>query len=103
LAGVTPGHERTVIARLDANVLARPIRLGDARRIPPVAPVAAAEPVPELALRYSNGTDTVEISRAGFAAYTAFAAYTVLHGFSADGLPVRLPAVRVATRARLGA
>jgi hypothetical protein len=92
-----------MIARLDANVLARPVRLDAARRIPHVAPVAEAEPAPELALRYSNGVDTVEISRAAFAAYTTFAAYTALHGFSADGLPVRLPAIRVAAGTRLGA
>ncbi|HEY6236808.1 MAG TPA: hypothetical protein VIW69_17035 [Candidatus Elarobacter sp.] len=92
-----------MIDRLDANVLARPVRLGDARRSRHVPPVAKAEPAPELALRYSNGTDTVEISRAAFAAYTTFAAYTALHGLSADGLPVRLPAVRVAPTARLGA
>lgn len=90
-----------MIAPLDANVLARPVRLGDARPRPHVAPVAAAAPAPELALRYSNGTDTVEISRAGFATYTAFAAYTAAHGFSADGLPVRLPAIRVAAGTRL--
>jgi len=92
-----------MIARLDANVLARPVRLGDARRTPHVAPVVEPAPAPELALRYSNGVDTVEISRAAFAAYTAFADYTAAHGFSADGLPVRLPAVRVAAGTRLGA
>ena len=92
-----------MIAPLDANVLARPVRLGDARPAPHVVPVAKAEPAPELALRYSNGFDTVEISRAAYAAYTAFAAYTAAHGFSADGLPVRLPALRVAAGARLPA
>jgi hypothetical protein len=81
-----PGHDASMIAPLDANVLARPVRLGD-----------------ELALRYSNGVDTVEISRAAYAAYTAFAAYTVAHGFSADGLPVRLPALRLAPGTRLPA
>jgi hypothetical protein len=91
-----------MIAPLDASVLARPVRLGDARRIPAVAPVAAPSSAPELALRYSNGVDTVEISRAGFAAYTAFAAYTEANGFSADGLPVRLPALRVSAGTRLG-
>ena len=98
-----PGDDPTMIAPLDANVLARPVRLGEARRIPDVIPVAAASAAPELALRYSNGVDTVEISRAGFAAYTAFADYTVANGFSADGLPVRLPAVRVGAGPRLGA
>ena len=93
----------TMIAPLDANVLARPVRLGDAPRAARVAPVAAPAPAPELALRYSNGVDTVEISRAAFAAHTAFAAYTAAHGLSADGLPVRLPAVRVAAAPRLGA
>ena len=92
-----------MIAPLDANVLARPVRIGDARRAPAVAPVPEATPVPELALRYSNGVDTVEISRAGFAAYRAFAAYTAANGLSADGLPVRLPAVRVAASPRFGA
>ncbi len=92
-----------MIAPLDANVLARPVRFGDAPRMPRVAPVAKAQPVPELALRYSNGVDTVEISRAAFAAYTAFAGYTAAHGLSADGLPVRLPAVRVTASPRLGA
>ena len=92
-----------MLAPLDANVLARPVRLGDARRVPAVAPVAAAEPAPDLALRYSNGVDTVEISRAAYAAYTAFAAYTAANGLSADGLPVRLPAVRLPAGARLGA
>ena len=91
-----------MIARLDATTLARPVRLGDVRRTPPLAPVTAAQPSPELALRYSNGVDTVEISRAAFAAYTKFAAYTAAHGFSADGLPVRLPAVRVGGGTRLG-
>jgi len=92
-----------MIAPLDANVLARPIRLGDARRIPGVAPVAAAAPAPGLALRYSNGVDIVEISRAGFAAYTAFAAYSNANGFSADGLPTRLPVLRIAPGPRLDA
>jgi hypothetical protein len=92
-----------MIAPLDANVLARPVRLGDARRVPPVAPVAQPAPAPELALRYSNGVDSVEISRAGYAAYTAFAAYTAANGFSADGLPIRLPAVRVGAGTRLDA
>ncbi|MDQ6941690.1 MAG: hypothetical protein M3169_04140 [Candidatus Eremiobacteraeota bacterium] len=92
-----------MIAPIDANVLARPVRLGDARRIPVVAPVASASPSPELALRYSNGVDTVEISRAAFAAYTAFAGYTAAHGLGADGLPVRLPALRVGAGPRLGA
>jgi len=92
-----------MIAPLDANVLARPVRLGDARRMPAVPPVAPAARAPELALRFSNGVDTVEISRAGFAAYTAFAAYTVAHGFGADGLPVRLPALRLAPGPRIGA
>jgi hypothetical protein len=92
-----------MIAPLDAHVLARPVRLGDAGRLPAVAPVVRAEPAPELALRYSNGVDTVEISRAAYAAYTAFAAYIVLHGLSADGLPVRLPAVRVGAGPGLGA
>ena len=96
------GHDASMIAPLDANVLARPVRLGDARRVPVVAPVAEAKPVPELALRYSNGIDTVEISRAAYAAYTAFAAYTAANGLSADGLPVRLPALRVAPSTRLG-
>jgi len=91
-----------MIGPLDANGLARPVRLGDARRVPAVAPVAAAKPVPELALRYSNGVDTVEISRAAFAAYTAFANYTAANGLSADGLPVRLPALRVAPSSRPG-
>jgi|GEM_PF-4854626 hypothetical protein len=91
-----------MIARLDAHVLARPVRLGDARPRPHVAPVAEVDPAPELALRYSNGVDTVEISRAAFAAYTAFADYTAAHGFGADGLPVRLPVVRIAGT-RLGA
>ncbi len=90
-----------MIARLDANVLARPVRLGDARRVPPVQPVAEAPAAPELALRYSNGFDTVEISRAAWTAYAAFASYTAAHGFNADGLPVRLPALRVGP-ARLG-
>ena len=92
-----------MIARLDAATLARPVRSAGARRVPSVAPVAAPPAAPELALRYSNGCDTVEISRAAFDAYTAFAAYTAAHGFSADGLPVRLPAVKVAAAARLGA
>jgi hypothetical protein len=96
------GHDRTMIAPLDANVLARPVRLGDAPRAARVAPVSAPAPAPELALRYSNGIDTVEISRAAFAAHSAFAAYTAAHGLSADGLPVRLPAVRVALTPRLG-
>ena len=90
-----------MIGPLDANVLARPVRLGDARPVPRVAPVAEAASAPELALRYSNGVDTVEISRAAFAAYASFAAYTAAHGFSADGLPVRLPAIRVAAGTRL--
>ncbi len=88
---------------LDANVLVRPVRLGEARRMPAVAPVAEAKPVRELAQRYSNGVDTVEISRAALVAYTAFAAYTAANGLSADGLPVRLPALRVAAGPRLGA
>ena len=91
-----------MIRPLDANVLARPVRLGDAPRAARVAPVAAPAPAPELALRYSNGVDTVEISRAAFAAYSAFAAYTAANGLSADGLPVRLPALRVAPSARFG-
>ena len=95
------GHDASMIAPLDANVLARPVRIGDARRVPAVAPVAEGKPVPELALRYSNGTDTVEISREAFAAYAAFAAYTAANGLSADGLPVRLPAMRVTPSARL--
>ena len=85
-----------MFAPLDAATLARPVRLGDARRVAHVAPVAEPQAAPELALRYSNGCDSVEISRAAYDAYTAFAAYTAAHGFSADGLPVRLPAVRVA-------
>jgi hypothetical protein len=92
-----------MIAPLDANVLARPVRLGEVRRAPQVAPVARPQPARELALRYSNGIDTVEISRAAFAAHAEFAAYTAAHGFSADGLPVRLPAVRVAPGTRLPA
>jgi hypothetical protein len=94
-----------MLAPLDANVLARPVRLDDARRVQRVAPVAGPMPGPpaELALRYSNGVDTVEISRAAFAAHAAFAAYTAAQGLSADGLPVRLPAVRVAPAPRLGA
>jgi hypothetical protein len=85
-----------MIAPLDATTLARPVRLGEPRRVPHVAPVAEPQAAPELALRYSNGCDTVEISRAAFTAYTAFAAYTAVNGLGADGLPVRLPALRVA-------
>ena len=100
---MSTGDDRTMLAPLDANVLARPVRLGDAPRTARVMPVAAAEPARELALRYSNGIDTVEIGRAAYAAYTAFAAYTAANGLSADGLPVRLPAVRLAAGTRLGA
>ena len=87
---------------LDAATLARPVRRADAPRAPRVEPAPRTEAAPELALRYSNGLDTVEISRAAYAAYAAFAAYTAARGLGADGLPVRLPAVRVASAARLG-
>ena len=92
-----------MLAPLDATTLARPVRLSEARRVPHVAPVAEPQAAPELALRYSNGCDTVEISRAAFSAYTAFAAYTAANGLGADGLPVRLPALRAAAVTRLGA
>jgi hypothetical protein len=92
-----------MIARLDAATLARPVRLGEPHRVPGVAPVAPAHAASDLALRYSNGVDTVEISRAAYAAYTAFAAYTAANGLGADGLPVRLPALRVPPVTRLGA
>jgi hypothetical protein len=92
---------RAAAERLDDTVLARPVRPAETRRVRPVARVADAQPVPELALRYSNGSDTVEISRAAYAAYAAFAAYTAAQGLGADGLPVRLPAVRVGAAARL--
>jgi hypothetical protein len=84
-----------MIARLDAATLARPVRLGEPHGVPRVEPVVPAHTAADLALRYSNGVDTVEISRAAYAAYTAFAAYTAANGLSADGLPVRLPALRV--------
>lgn len=92
-----------MIARLDAATLARPVRLGEPQRVPRVEPAVAPQAPPDLALRYSNGVDTVEISSAAYAAYTAFAAYTAANGLGADGLPVRLPAVRVGSNARLGA
>jgi hypothetical protein len=84
-----------MIARLDAATLARPVRLGEPHRVSRVEPAAAVPTPLDLALRYSNGVDTVEISRAAYAAYASFAAYTAANGLSADGLPVRLPAVRV--------
>jgi hypothetical protein len=92
-----------MMARLDAATLARPVRLGEPHRVAGVERVVSAQTAPDLALRYSNGVDTVEISRAAYRAYTAFAAYTAANGLGADGLPVRLPAVRVPAAARLGA
>lgn len=63
-----------MIKRLERGPAFPPRRLGIAKRNQRLEPVVEEHPVPELALRYSNGFVTVEIS------HDAVDAYVEMHG-----------------------